>query len=82
KVWLGVMPKVFCIMVGVMTTSTTTAEVSTQVRILDYAWRFPFLLGGVFGVIGVWLRRWLNETPVFLEMQARRQAAAEMPLRT
>ena len=34
KVWLGLMPKVFCIMVGVMTTSTTTAEVSTQVRII------------------------------------------------
>ncbi|MNI55451.1 hypothetical protein D3C73_1104030 [compost metagenome] len=34
KVWLAVMPKVFCIMVGVMTTNTTTAEVSTQVRIM------------------------------------------------
>ncbi|MNV13219.1 hypothetical protein D3C71_1038500 [compost metagenome] len=34
KVWLAVMPKVFCIMVGVMTTNTTTADVSTQVRII------------------------------------------------
>lgn len=63
-------------------TATLLAQVFTPAEILDYAWRFPFLLGGVFGVIGVWLRRWLNETPVFLEMQARRQAAAELPLRT
>ncbi|MCY1378192.1 hypothetical protein D9M69_658060 [compost metagenome] len=34
KVRLAVIPKVFCIMVGVMTTNTTTAEVSTQVRII------------------------------------------------
>jgi hypothetical protein len=38
-------------------------------------------LGGVFGVIGVWLRRWLSETPVFMAMQARREENAELPLR-
>ena len=63
-------------------TATLLAQVFTPAEILDYAWRFPFLLGGVFGVIGVWLRRWLSETPVFLQMQARRQAGAELPLRT
>ena len=31
KVWLAVMPKRCCITVGVMTTNTTTALVSTQV---------------------------------------------------
>ncbi|PNA19380.1 MFS transporter, partial [Pseudomonas sp. FW215-R4] len=35
-----------------------------------------------FGVIGVWLRRWLSETPVFTAMQAQREAAGELPLRT
>jgi MFS family permease len=56
--------------------------VFTPAEILDHAWRYPFLLGGAFGVIGVWLRRWLNETPVFMAMQARREAAGELPLRT
>ncbi|OMQ34470.1 MFS transporter [Pseudomonas putida] len=62
-------------------TATFLAQAFTPAEILDYAWRYPFLLGGVFGVIGVWLRRWLSETPVFMAMQARREAAVEMPLR-
>ena len=62
-------------------TATFLAQAFTPAEILDYAWRYPFLLGGVFGVIGVWLRRWLSETPVFMAMQARREAAVELPLR-
>ncbi|SHG46700.1 Predicted arabinose efflux permease, MFS family [Kaistia soli DSM 19436] len=49
--------------------------------ILSFAWRFPFLLGGVFGLVAVYLRRWLEETPVFKEMKARKQLAAELPLK-
>ncbi|TNC24394.1 MFS transporter [Amycolatopsis alkalitolerans] len=30
-----------------------------------YGWRIPFLLGGVLGVIGLWLRRSLSETEQF-----------------
>ena len=62
-------------------TATFLAQAFTPAEILDSAWRYPFLLGGVFGVIGVWLRRWLSETPVFMAMQARREAAVELPLR-
>jgi MFS family permease len=62
-------------------TATFLAQAFTPTEILDYAWRLPFLLGGVFGVIGVWLRRWLSETPVFMAMQARREENAELPLR-
>ncbi|MCA4962854.1 MULTISPECIES: MFS transporter [unclassified Pseudomonas] len=62
--------------------ATFLAQMFTPAEILDYAWRYPFLLGGLFGVIGVWLRRWLSETPVFMAMQARREAAVELPLRT
>jgi MFS family permease len=63
-------------------TATLLARIYSPAEILDFAWRFPFLLGGVFGVIGVWLRRWLSETPVFMALQARREADAELPLRT
>jgi MFS family permease len=38
--------------------------------ILAWAWRLPFLLGGVFGLVAMVLRRWLAETPVFEAMQA------------
>ncbi|UVJ42493.1 MFS transporter [Pseudomonas sp. LS1212] len=62
--------------------ATALAQLFTAQEILDYAWRFPFLLGGVFGVLGVWLRRWLSETPVFLALRERRDQMVEFPLRT
>ena len=62
-------------------TATLLAQVFTPQEILDYAWRYPFLLGGVFGVIGVWLRRWLSETPVFLALRARQEQPVKFPLR-
>ncbi|MGF6328737.1 MFS family permease [Pseudomonas sp. BS3782 TE3695] len=71
----------FGYLIGALT-ATFLAQTFTPAQILDYAWRYPFLLGGVFGVIGVWLRRWLSETPVFMAMQAQREATVELPLRT
>jgi len=62
-------------------TATLLAQMFTPQEILDYAWRYPFLLGGVFGVIGVWLRRWLSETPVFLALRARQAQPVRFPLR-
>lgn len=50
-------------------------------EVADYAWRIPFLLGGVFGLLAVYLRRWLHETPVFAELQQRKALAEEIPLR-
>ncbi|WP_434595541.1 MFS transporter [Pseudomonas sp. R4-83] len=71
----------FGYLIGALT-ATFLAQVFTPAEILDYAWRYPFLLGGVFGVIGVYLRRWLSETPVFIAMEAQREARVELPLRT
>lgn len=71
----------FGYLIGALT-ATFLAQAFTPAQILDFAWRYPFLLGGLFGVIGVWLRRWLSETPVFMAMQAQREAAVELPLRT
>ncbi|WP_297831673.1 MFS transporter [Pseudomonas sp.] len=61
--------------------ATWLSRVYSPEQILDFAWRIPFLLGGVFGVVGVWLRRWLSETPVFMALQAQRDALGEFPLR-
>ena len=56
--------------------SMTPAEVS------EWGWRVPFLLGGIFGIVAMYLRRWLHETPVFAEMQANKSLADELPLKT
>ncbi|WP_434771969.1 MFS transporter [Pseudomonas entomophila] len=62
-------------------TATALAKVYSAQEILDHAWRYPFLLGGVFGLVGVWLRRWLSETPVFLALRERREQPVAFPLR-
>jgi MFS family permease len=46
-----------------------------------FAWRIPFLIGGVFGFLAVFLRRLLAETPVFEEMRRRQQLVKGLPLR-
>jgi MFS family permease len=61
--------------------ATVINTLYTPVEVADYAWRIPFLLGGVFGLASVYLRRWLHETPVFAEMQLRKTLAEEVPLK-
>lgn len=50
-------------------------------EVLDWAWRLPFLIGGVFGLLAVWLRRYLEETPVFEQMRKRRALVQGLPLK-
>ena len=64
------------LMAGVINTIYSPADVDA------FAWRIPFILGGLFGFVSVWLRRFLEETPVFKEMSARRALAREVPLKT
>ena len=54
----------------------------TQAEILEWAWRIPFWVGGVFGIISVYLRRYLKETPIFKEMAETKQLSKEIPLIT
>ena len=62
--------------------ATAINSIYTPAEVSDYAWRIPFLLGGVFGLFAVYLRRWLHETPVFAELQLRKALAEEVPLKT
>lgn len=62
--------------------ATLINSIYSATEVSDYAWRIPFLLGGVFGLMGVYLRRMLHETPVFAELQQRKALAAEVPLKT
>lgn len=53
----------------------------TKDEVLDWAWRIPFVLGGVSGLLAVWLRRYLAETPVFEELRRCRALVEGLPLR-
>jgi MHS family alpha-ketoglutarate permease-like MFS transporter len=41
----------------------------------SYGWRIPFIIGGVLGLIGIWLRRSLAETEIF---EQRKQVAVRI----
>ncbi|GAB2545846.1 MFS transporter [Rhodanobacter koreensis] len=69
--------------VGILIGSLVAATINnhmTPAAVLDWGWRLPFLVGGVFGFFAVWLRQWLSETPVFEAMHARRELAEGLPL--
>lgn len=70
--------------VGILLGSVVATLINTsmtQQTIHDGGWRIPFLLGGAFGLVAMYLRRWLQETPVFIEMQQRKALAEELPLK-
>lgn len=74
----------FGLTIGILLGSVIAAGINslfTPTAFVDYAWRFPFLLGGVFGLIAVYLRRWLQETPIFSAMERSRLLVPELPLR-
>lgn len=69
---------------GILLGSVVATAINTSLdaaQIAGWAWRLPFLLGGVLGLVSVHLRRMLHETPIFQEMQARRALAVELPLK-
>jgi MFS family permease len=54
---------------GLLLGSGITAVLSTVVApaaMESWGWRVPFLLGGVLGPVGLWLRRAVEETPAYV----------------
>ncbi len=43
----------------------------------DWAWRLPFVLGGVLAIIGLWIRRKLDDPEEFVEAAAEKQESDE-----
>lgn len=69
------------ILVGsIVATGLNLAYTPAQI-VVNGIWRVPFVLGGVFGFISMFLRRWLEETPVFEQLRARAAVSKELPLR-
>lgn len=62
-------------MVGVLLTSSLSDE-----ALFSWGWRVPFLIAGPLGIIGLYLRSRLDDTPVFREMQ-RSEEVRRSPLR-
>ena len=60
------------ILLGSLVSTVMNKSVSSE-QLIDWGWRIPFIIGGIFGLIAMYLRRWLKETPIFLEIQKRKQ---------
>lgn len=69
------------ILLGSVVATLVNSSMTPQ-AVYDWGWRVPFLLGGAFGLVAMYLRRWLRETPVFLEMQQRKALAQELPVKS
>jgi MFS family permease len=46
----------------------------------SWGWRIPFILGGLFGLLGTALRRRLDETPLFKAVRARKDRSKAFPV--
>jgi MFS transporter, MHS family, alpha-ketoglutarate permease len=55
------------VLLGLVLSLTLTRE-----QMADYGWRIPFVVGGVLGLVALWIRRSLEETEAFT-----REAAAD-----
>lgn len=69
---------------GILLGSLVAAAINRNLApadVLAFGWRIAFLLGGVFGLCAVFLRRMLAETPVFEELRRRRELVQGLPLR-
>jgi MFS family permease len=69
---------------GILLGSLVATGLNVRLRpeqLTAYGWRLPFLLGGAFGLMSMYLRYLLTETPVFEEMRERRALSAETPLK-
>jgi MFS family permease len=71
----------FGILLGSLT-ATMLNRFFTPAQMVGGAWRIAFLTGGFFGFIVMWLRRWLQETPVFEAMRNQSALSRSLPLGT
>lgn len=69
---------------GILLGSVTASVVNllwTAEEILAGYWRTPFIIGGLFGLLALWLRRYLSETPVFQALRQRRELVEGLPIK-
>ena len=74
---------VFSLLGGILLGSAVSGLVTnilTPDQMLSYGWRLPFFLGIVIGVIGLYLRRGLDESPTFKRLKESGQLS-KRPIR-
>ncbi len=74
-VWSGVLG----FLLGSITVTLLQAALSTA-AMENYGWRIPFLIAGPLGLVGLYIRLRLSDTPQFAEL-SRSEQTAESPLR-
>ena len=52
------------------------ATILTTEQMDGWGWRIPFLLGGILGPVGLWMRRTIDETPAYKKVTETPVAAA------
>jgi MHS family proline/betaine transporter-like MFS transporter len=64
----------FCVMFGVILATVLSFVIQTFLPpdlLSPYGWRIPFWVGGVLGLVGLWVRRSLDESPEFERVRTR-----------
>ncbi|WP_394846152.1 MHS family MFS transporter [Pendulispora brunnea] len=65
---------------GVLSLMSTTV---TDAQFLQWGWRIPFLASALLVLVGLWLRHAVEESPIFVELQAKaKNTKKHAPLRT
>lgn len=68
------------ILLGSLAATAVNVNLAPE-QVLDYGWRIPFFLGGLLGLLAVYLRSYLQETPVFEEISRMKKLAEGLPVR-
>jgi MHS family proline/betaine transporter-like MFS transporter len=58
---------------GVAALMNTVVDTATME---SWGWRVPFLIGGILGPVGMWMRREIEETPAYQRVQATGEVGA------
>ncbi|GAB98070.1 MHS family proline/betaine transporter-like MFS transporter [Kineosphaera limosa] len=61
---------------GALLMLTLTWNLS-EAQMLDWGWRIPFLIAGPLGIVGLYLRAKMEDTPVFRELEAMTETTDE-----
>jgi MHS family proline/betaine transporter-like MFS transporter len=68
---------------GLLLGSGTAAVLASALSPEDmeaWGWRIPFLLGGLLGPVGLWMRRTLEETPAYVRAREEAPERARSPV--
>lgn len=79
---LGILASSICLgsLSGSLVVSSLTNLLGAE-AMNEWGWRLPFIMGGVFGALSVYLRRFTSETPVFQELKAQRMLSEQAPFK-